>query len=416
MTTVGIDAESCQSINTSDNNGSTDFVSNGSNPDSDSPDESHVEEAIMSDDDDIDGSDGDDNPDQSNEEIMSDDLKDEKKPKIRYQYAYDPSESTAMHPLFFPFGESSNQREHHDNSTKSNIERKQRVENATFKLRQLFKKYATTDGLPPLNPDDWKGEGGPSWEIDPSSPWYDVPAALDEIVEVREELKKAWNTYHGSDQDEIDGENMKEGRNNYDERGRKTAGEQSWKTRADSSTKTDKDNEPMTMNEWHIQFHKEQEEKRYRQQNPPLTKDEQEKFKQFHMEWVTDAFAEELNALRKGRLEKMFGNKSKKDAHGNNPLELELDPTQHSFVVPNGNARIEENDQSDKAAEEAAAAEVDVRVLADMLMSGGNFLTDVEKRMLVNARLRGQTNNGGNTRVEKMSLHERRRRELGFGE
>ncbi|KAL7466815.1 hypothetical protein ACHAXS_007094 [Conticribra weissflogii] len=424
MTTDGVDEESCTSSTASDNTRSNDLVCRSA--DGEAPDEIMSEGVITSDDDGINlsdsDSDGDDcTPNQSNGDIMSDDLNEEKNRTIRYQYAYDPSESKALFPLFFPFGRSSDRQQEYDHkSTETDELRKQRVEIATIKLRQLFKKYAAADALPPLNLDDWKGEECPRWEIDPSSPWYDVPAALDEIVQVREELRKAWNSDDENDQDKIDSNTGQDVCINHDDREWKTTNEQSWKNRDSSSNAFNSNDKPLTMNEWYIQSHKEQEEKRYKEQNPPLTKDEQEKFKQFHMEWVTDAFAEELDALRKGRLEKMFMNKSKNSDRTSNPLELDLDPTQHSFVVPRSNISSEKNEESDKAVEEAAAAEVDVRVLADMLMSGENFLSDVEKRMLVNARLRGQMDNGksieGKTRGGGMSLHEQRRRELGFCE
>ena len=102
------------------------------------------------------------------------------------------------------------------------------------------------------------------------------------------------------------------------------------------------------------------------------------------MEWATTAFAEELEALRTGQLETLTSKRKQKKCAAINvepedSSALALDPTQYSFVLAS---------KGGKGGGAAAAAEIDVQVLADMLQSGSQFLSSAEKKMLLGARQR----------------------------
>jgi hypothetical protein len=162
---------------------------------------------------------------------------------------------------------------------------------------------------------------------------------------------------------------------------------------------------------------------------------QQRQFHQVYMEYATNAFSEELEALRKGQLERMCtATTTTNNSHGNNNemgMVPDLDPTQHSFVVSKhlGNTPNNNNDDGNDEANDVAAADIDVRVLSDMLSSGSHTLSMVERNMLLRARLRGvnassstivstrdrkKGEDGGELLFTGLSLHDRRRRELGL--
>jgi hypothetical protein len=133
------------------------------------------------------------------------------------------------------------------------------------------------------------------------------------------------------------------------------------------------------------------------------------------MEWATNAFAEELEALRTGQLHVLMSARKQKKgaarpAARDDATAFGLDPTRHSFVLASGNRG---GGSADKEHEEAA--EIDVQVLADMVRSGSHFLSRTEKAMLLGAQQRAAAApRGASERVGGISLHERRRRQLGF--
>ena len=105
-------------------------------------------------------------------------------------------------------------------------------------------------------------------------------------------------------------------------------------------------------------------------------------------------------------------------------MEVDLDPTQHSFVVVTNSAK---HNDDDTARAKAAAAEIDVQVLSEMLSSGLYTLNNLEKNMLLRARQRGDDDDDEDSRdntthgsgrmidgKDGLSLHDRRRQELGL--
>jgi hypothetical protein len=178
----------------------------------------------------------------------------------------------------------------------------------------------------------------------------------------------------------------------------------------------------------------------------PLTEEEKHQFDDVYMEFVTNAFEEELDALRKGQLEeftaariKMKSTKpsittgrnlscSSSDASmgdKESTSAVELDPTQYSFVVASSANRDGIKKGVDTEAERAAAEaarlvavqEIDIRVLSDMLYSGSNVLTTSEKRMLLQARQRALSKKAvmdDDADDADITLHERRKREIGL--
>eukprot|EP00956_Cyclotella_meneghiniana_P036216 scaffold122836_cov56-Cyclotella_meneghiniana.AAC.5 len=93
--------------------------------------------------------------------------------------------------------------------------------------------------------------------------------------------------------------------------------------------------------------------------------------------------------------EQKFGSKKKK------VNDLELDPTQHSFVVSKKQNSTTDNINS-------MSEEVDVHVLAGMMQSGGRLFSNVEKKMLLRARQRG--NLPRNENLKPLPIHEMRKR------
>ena len=73
------------------------------------------------------------------------------------------------------------------------------------------------------------------------------------------------------------------------------------------------------------------------------------------------------------------------------------------------------NDTNNNNVEES---NIDVQILADMMQSGSNVLSTTEKKMLLNARnralLRRREEGCTDDDVNKLTLHERRKCELGF--
>ena len=172
----------------------------------------------------------------------------------------------------------------------------------------------------------------------------------------------------------------------------------------------------------------------------PLTEDEQLQFHDVYMEWATNAFEQELDALRKGQLEEFTSARSQTRrsvtttatttdaAMGANDstTAVELDPTQYSFVVTTESSNGDDKRKgvgteagSAEAARIAALQEIDVRVLSDMMYSGSNVLTILEKRMLLQARQRALLKDAvvledDADATSGRTLHERRKREIGL--
>lgn len=274
------------------------------------------------------------------------------------------------------------------------IQRIRTIESAATNVARVIQKYANAQ-LPSLDPND--ANEGNGWEIPRDSAWADTSLAMVEIVGVREELIKAWGDGDDEGPDETGAGDEK--RRNYE-----------WwepilsKERTPGSARGTKDGTIDKTND-----------------DEPLSEEELNQFQSVHMEWATNAFSEELEALRKGQLDQYTSarRQSKKGARagtsatGESNVAVELDPTQYSFVVA-ASAGNKAGDGSDEAAA-AAAREIDVQVLGEMLNSGGSFLSDEEKGMMLRARQRALA--GGYARDTDASLetlHERRKREIGL--
>ena len=236
-----------------------------------------------------------------------------------------------------------------------NVERIQQIEESMTGVRDVINKYGNTP-FPSLDPNDIDANG---WKIDHDSPWSDVSAAVKEIVSAGEKMKRVLE--HGNTQNFSDVKDTKW-----------------WEPYLSQDTKSNdsiKYSDPI-------------------EQEDALTPEEEQQFEQVHMEWATNAFAEELEALRNGTLEQKFGSKKMK------VNDLELDPTEHSFVVAKKYSSTTDNSDSMRE-------EVDVQVLASMLQSGGRLFSNVEKKMLLRARQRGNL-----PRIEKLEslpIHEMRK-------
>jgi hypothetical protein len=295
--------------------------------------------------------------------------------------------------------------------TPSQLNRIARVEKASANLWSVVHKYGSAT-LPPLKDNEGK-KSMDEWKIDAGSAWKDPSSAMKEIVNAREEMKRAWDDEDGSGaadgeevHDEVDGGGVGA-----------TRGSNEWwrpilpETSSNNSSSTrctisalGKDIVINSSN------------------NTALSPQEEEQFQSVYMDWATEAFANELELLRKGELDKTSGGKSggKKGKIGNinsNDGEdiVDLDPTHHSFIVA-GKKKRNNSDEEEKAKAAAAAAEIDFQVLADMIQSGSYYLSDVEKRMLMNARKRAEeeSDTEENNAGDGGTLHDRRRRELGF--
>ena len=312
------------------------------------------------------GSDSDDEHIRSSSNISGQSMDEEKDNAIpEYNYEYSPSSDK-------------------NSLTNEQLERIQKIENATSNVRRVIEKYGNAP-LPSLDPKDANG----SWEIDADSAWSDPSVAVAEIVSAREELKSAWG----------DGENGGGGEGQQ---------KQEWWKSILGDDETSKSNNSGEAKK-HVDTKTEGDDE-------PLTKEEEKQFDAVYLEWTTNAFAEELEALRKGQLENLTSSRKQKKsvAAASGSAEVELDPTQYSFVVASKGKKKGKAD--DETAAAAAAEEIDVQVLADMLQSGGNFLSPTEKKMLLRARQRAKMRSDEKDPKDfvGLSLHERRRRELGF--
>jgi hypothetical protein len=263
--------------------------------------------------------------------------------------------------------------------TTEELKRIQKVEKATNNVWEVISKYGNAP-LPSLDPNDISNVG---WKIDKDSVWSDVRTAMKEIAAASEDMKNAWE-----DNDDADDSRKDSLDSSYDQ-----SNDDWWKPILSSdgnssSSSYDRKGETHT-------------------ESAPLSKEEQTQFEQFHMEWATNAFAEELEALRNGQLENQCNKNSAKNKRGENDREddfLDLNPNEHSFVVAKRNKPSE-----------VTREDVDVQILAEMIRSGGTLLSDDEKRMLLRARQRGEKHpNRKESDKKTATIHDIRRRELGF--
>lgn len=299
--------------------------------------------------------------------------------------------------------------------TSEQLERIQTIENAATKVHDVIQKYSNAPLPPSLDPNHASNKHG--WKIDDESAWANTSLAMEEIVRAREDMIEAWGG--GDNGDDV----VEEGKLGADDGGDKN---EWWKSilNRDSGIDSAKSSHQNANNK---------EEERGDKEKSLLTKEEQDQFQQVHMEWATNAFEEELDALRKGQLENLTSSRRQKkkpeelsssSATAAAAGEVELDPTQYSFVVASkkkGKAKGEHEEEEEMAA--AAMEEIDVQVVADMIQSGSNFLSGIEKRMLLSARQRC-VNDGDSMDVHHddddvddhtgLTLHERRKREIGF--
>mmetsp|Transcript_9003 Transcript_9003/g.20309 ORF Transcript_9003/g.20309 Transcript_9003/m.20309 type:complete len:394 (-) Transcript_9003:46-1227(-) len=287
------------------------------------------------------------------------------------------------------------------------LERIQNVDTAATKVFKVIQKYGNDASLPSLDPNDDVGNNKHGcWEIDGDSAWANTSLAMEEIVNAREEMIMAW----GDEDDDDEGEQLGEDYRDQQDGQQKDPW---WKSIISNESTS-------SMNESGKARRNEQETKE-ESDGKPLTKTEQDQFQEVHMEWATNAFAEELEALRKGQLETFTTTKrQKKSGAAASIVEeesstVELDPTQYSFVVASSKGKMGKDANAEaKAAAMVASEEIDVQVLADMLQSGSNVLSVSEKRMLLQARQRATSTMGTNDADTGLTLHEQRKRELGF--
>ena len=278
-------------------------------------------------------------------------------------------------------------------------ERIQKIEDAATNIQRVLQKFGDAS-LPSINPDDTKG----SWEIDKSIPWADPSLAIKEIITAREELCKAWDREDNNDGGGKGSGELTDGINNTHQT--EEDKDKWWKS---VLQKDDNSSKEIDSHRTHINN---------KDREPPLTKEEEQQFKEIYMEWATNAYSVELNALREGELGALTsarrkqkstvgpaGSKNDKSA----AAAVELDPTQYSFIVEN-------NKKKDTKKE---VEQVDVKVLGDMIASGSYALSNTEKRMLLQARQRAIEKIADSRSTDRdddvgISLHERRKLELGF--
>ena len=170
-------------------------------------------------------------------------------------------------------------------------QRRSNIEAAADNVLSIIRKYGNTH-LPSLDPNDNCNKKGEGWKIESNNPWANTAQAMKEIINAREVFIKAWT------------EDDDEGQRN-------------------SKTKKGGNNS----NEW--SRNKEMEG------DKSLTQEEQSKFKAVHMEWATNAFAEELELLRKGQLGTFAAARMKQRSNSAKSRKeevatVELDPTQYS--------------------------------------------------------------------------------------
>jgi hypothetical protein len=315
------------------------------------------------------------------------------------------------------------------------LERIAVIEAAAANVHAVLVKYGNSSSLPPsLDPKDTiTGKYKHGWEIDPNSPWADTPSAIDEIVSAGERLVRAWSR---DDAENIDMTPKDDGASMKVSQKKQEWWESILSTDPTQNISNASSSESIRRNGDDAATNVQQ----------PFTEEEQHQFHNVYMEFVTNAFEEELDALRKGQLEELTSARSKQmkstkpsttSSNSNSSggaameqnestLSMELDPTQYSFVVA-GRANRDENrkgldTEADVVAADvarmAAAQEIDIRVLSDMLYSGSTVLTISEKRMLLQARQRAllkETVMDVDTDASTgLTLHERRKREIGL--
>jgi len=302
--------------------------------------------------------------------MMEDESSTEDNTPLQYNYEYIPDKHTVS------------------NDDKQR-ERIQKIEAAAINIQRVIQKYGETS-LPSINPDNINNKSKGSWEVDNSSPWADPSLAIKEIIGAREELCKAWDRDDNDDGERGSGE-LTDGINTHQT-------EEWWKSVLHTGDNSSKD---IDSHRTHINN---------KDGEPPLTTEEEQQFQEIYMEWATNAYSVELNALREGELGTLTSTKRKQKSAGsagskNDKNTVELDPTQYSFIV--------ENKRRDTKKE---VEQVDVKVLGDMMSSGSYALSNLEKRMLLQARqhaIERIADNSTDTDAG-ISLHERRKHELGF--
>ena len=306
--------------------------------------------------------------------------------------------------------------------TTEQLERISIIEAAATNVQRVLVKYGDASSLPPsLNPDDFSS-GNKCWEIDPNSPWADTSSAVDEIVAARERMVRAWSSVNDEDGD------SKRGRDSAPSSNEPEKKEGEWWHSILSSNTPQQANSAAATNIPPL--------------DEPLTEEEELQFHDVYMEWATNAFEQELDALRKGQLEEFTSARSQTRrsvtttatttdaAMGANDstTAVELDPTQYSFVVAdessNGDDKrkgvgTEAGSAEAEAARISSLQEIDVRVLSEMMYSGSNVLTISEKRMLLHARQRAVLKDAvaledDADATSGLTLHERRKREIGL--
>ena len=344
-------------------------------------------------------SDDDDSSDSRSSSCNSNDMSDEEN-----------SSDVEDHILEYDYEYSVSQQNDKDNQPLSNKQREriQNIEVASKNVLAVIQKYGNAP-LPSLDPSDYNRSSG-CWRISNDSAWANTSLAMMEIVNAREGMIKAWDNDQVNN-DRVGIKRQKEEQNNDDDN-------KWWKSIIDDDdsmegTTNGRRSTVENMNTYSGEdFNKEKEEE-------ALTEEEQRQFDTVHMEWATNAFAEELEALRSGQpttkqrqQQKSLNAKSRKEEQ--NELRTELDPTQYSFVV----AKPMENEKDDTNNNNVEESNIDVQILADMMQSGSNVLSTTEKKMLLNARnralLRRREEGCTDDDVNKLTLHERRKRELGF--
>ena len=264
-------------------------------------------------------------------------------------------------------------------------ERIHNIEQAATNVHKVVQKYASAP-LPSLDPNDDKKSGS---KIKHDSAWADASNAVNEIVTAREELVKAWDTGEGTS-DSGATETLEE--------------EPWWKPILSGESTTAKS---------YAGANERKEDSTKCREIADLTQQEEDKFQEVHMEWATDAFAKELEALRTGQLETMSSRKQKKGSTKKEERE-DLSAYGLSIVLSSEHSGSWGQDACKDAAveKEEINAMSDLRLIAEMVQSGSNFFSNDEKKMLIRARQRALASPAGEDgRDGGISLHERRRRE-----
>ncbi|KAL7483983.1 hypothetical protein ACHAW6_011642 [Cyclotella cf. meneghiniana] len=246
-----------------------------------------------------------------------------------------------------------------DQFNEEELERIDNLEKATTNVWKVLRKYGNAS-LPSLDPNTVGDRG---WKIENDNPWCDVRVAIKEIVTAGEGLTQAWGDGAGNGKKE-ESITCPDSHN-----------EQWWEPLLSSDSSKKNDTSGNARSQQTQQVH-----------SATLSAEEQSQFEQIHMDWATNAFADELEALRNGQLEKQFGVNVGKNIMGGDSAAvdnmLDLDPNEHSFIVAKRNKTRDED--------RFVMEEVDVQILADMLRSGNNVFSEEDKNMLLRAKLRGE--------------------------